>query len=105
MNNSEIEEFLNISLDELTWQDLSICSGVKTELFFEGYESDEMTANMVDEMCLSCPVLAACAKQGVMNNEWGVWGGVFLSNGKMDEKKNAHKTPETWDELRSRLSE
>lgn len=105
MTDSTIEDFLNIKLEDLQWQDLAVCSGVRTDLFYEGYESDEFNAKMVDEMCLSCPVVAACARRGVEGSEWGVWGGVFLVSGKPDKKKNSHKTKAVWDELRERLSE
>jgi hypothetical protein len=51
-------------------------------------------------MCLSCPVRKECLQAGVENNEWGVWGGVFLTAGKPDQNKNSHKTPEVWEQIR-----
>lgn len=101
---SEVESVLGIDLDELEWQDLAVCKGVKTNKFYDDYESDEQTALTIDQMCLSCPVMSACLSSGMDNNEWGVWGGIFLTSGKMDDNKNSHKTEEVWDEVRERIA-
>lgn len=101
---SDVESVLGIDLDDLEWQDLSLCKGVKTNKFYDEYESDEQTALNIDQMCLSCPVMSACLSAGMDNNEWGVWGGIFLTSGKMDENKNSHKTQEVWDEVRERIA-
>lgn len=37
-----------------------------------------------------------CYESGVSNNEYGVWGGVYLSSGLADKLKNSHKTKEIW---------
>lgn len=94
-----------IDPDTLRWQDLSVCRGIDTNLFYDDYESDEMTAITTDATCKSCPVRKQCLTFGVENYEWGVWGGVYLVNGKMDENKNAHKTEEDWNDIRVMLSE
>jgi hypothetical protein len=65
-------------------------------LFFDTYEVNENIAKNVDECCLSCPVAKICYESGVDNNEYGVWGGVYLSFGSPDTMKNSHKTKETW---------
>ena len=100
---SSVLDALGIDPDELKWQDLVACNQMDINLFFDDYEADENVAKMIDEACLSCPVMAQCLKQGMDNGEWGVWGGIFLTSGKPDKKKNAHKTPEVWDEIRSRI--
>jgi glucokinase len=43
-----------------------------------------------------------CSDAGVKNNEYGVWGGVFLSSGLMDKMKNAHKTKEVWKQIKAK---
>ena len=30
------------------------------------------------------------------NKEWGVWGGVYLKEGKIDKEFNQHKDKESW---------
>lgn len=104
-SGSEIEEVLGISLDDLQWQSLALCGGTDTNMFYDDYESDPLTSLVVDQMCLSCPVMKVCLTQGMENGETGVWGGIFLTNGKMDKKKNSHKTEEVWVEVRDRISE
>ena len=43
---------------------------------------------------MSCPVIAMCYKYGVESDNYGVWGGVYLSSGTPDKSKNSHKTKE-----------
>lgn len=78
------------------WQDFALCPIFPPSIFFEEYETDVRTARLTDEICLSCPVRVACLQSGIENNEWGVWGGIFLTSGKIDTAKNGHKTPEIW---------
>lgn len=99
------DDELDINLDHLEWRDLFLCHGMDTNMFFDDYESDEQVAKVVDELCLSCPVVKQCLQDGVENKDWGVWGGVFLISGKPNEARNAHKTPEFWSELRLRIDE
>lgn len=104
MSNEALES-LGIDLESLKWQDLALCSSTSTENFFDNYESDREVAKVVDEMCLSCPVIKQCLDRGVSNSEWGVWGGVFLTSGKPDSNRNSHKTQEVWEEVRGRIDE
>lgn len=101
---SDVESVLGVDLDDLEWQDLAVCQGVKTNKFYDDYESDVQTAYMVDQMCLSCPVMSACLSHGMDNSEWGVWGGIYLTSGKNDTNKNSHKSPEVWNEIKERIS-
>ena len=73
-----------------------------TNLFYDTYEVDTNLAKGIDRACLSCPVIAICYKNGIENNEYGVWGGVYLSSGEIDKSKNLHKTSDTWKKLRSK---
>jgi hypothetical protein len=99
-----ILEALGLDPEELAWQDFAVCSGMNTNLFYDLYD-DEQIANMVDDACLSCPVMKQCLQAGTDNNEFGVWGGVYLNSGKTDENKNKFKTPEVWAAIKARLSE
>lgn len=87
----------------MEWRDLALCDGADTNLFYDDYESDETVARVIDEQCLSCPVLAQCLEAGVTGGEWGVWGGIYLASGKPDRSRNTHKTEEVWEEIRERI--
>lgn len=100
---ASFHDVLGIDIEELEWQDLAICHGMETNLFYDDYEQDENVARMVDDACLSCPVMATCLQWGVDNNEWGVWGGVYLTSGKRDAGRNAHKTKTTWNEIKEKM--
>jgi hypothetical protein len=43
-----------------------------------------------------------CYQAGVDGNEYGVWGGVYLSSGSIDKSKNIHKTPEICKRLKAK---
>jgi hypothetical protein len=97
---SNILNNLGVDEDDFDWFHLAICRGMDTNLFYDKYESDPNIAKNIEEMCLSCPVLAICYKNGIDNNEYGVWGGVFLNAGLIDKTKNLHKTSEIWKRLK-----
>lgn len=91
--------------NDLRWYHVSVCKGMETNWFYDDYENDPVFAKVIDGICESCPVRAMCLRDGVENNEYGVWGGVFLNNGKMDTGKNAHKTQEQWEDIRRLILE
>ena len=99
-NMSNILNDLGVDKDDLDWWHLSICRGMDTNLFYDKYENDPKIAKNIDEACMSCPVVAMCYKSGVDNNEYGVWGGVYLNSGSIDKARNIHKTPEVWKKLK-----
>lgn len=102
---SSVQDVLGIDLDELQWIDLALCDGtMDTNMFFDDYEADEQVAKVVDEACLSCPVMAQCLQRGMDNNEWGVWGGIYLVAGKADKNRNSHKTEEVKQAMREKIS-
>lgn len=78
------------------WKDDARCLGMDTNIFFDKYEEDQSLAKSVDKACRSCPVNKNCFAWGVSQKEWGVWGGVYLKDGKIDKEFNAHKTKEDW---------
>lgn len=96
---------LGIDLDSLTWRDLSLCKNWDTNMFYDSYESDEQVAKLVDAACLSCPVMAQCLQTGTEEGEWGVWGSIYLTSGKVDANRNSHKDAETWQEIRKKVGE
>lgn len=102
---SVVHDVLGLDDDDLEWQDLAICKGQDIALFHERYETNVRTARNIDEMCLSCPVQKLCLQTGIENNEWGVWGGVYLAGGKMDASKNSHKTEDVWERIREGIAE
>lgn len=67
-----------------------------TNLFFDKYEEDRYLASSVDRICQKCPVNQDCFAWGISNKEWGVWGGIYLKDGKIDKEFNASKTREDW---------
>jgi hypothetical protein len=69
---------------------------METNIFFEKYEEDPHLAKAADRICNRCPVQPICFASGVSNKEWGVWGGIYLVDGKISKEFNAHKTDEDW---------
>ena len=102
---SDVLAALGIDLETLEWQDLAICSGMDTNDFYENYESNERVAKMIDQACLSCPVMKQCLEAGTINGEHGVWGGIYLTAGKRDKNRNSHKTEAVWEAVRERIVE
>lgn len=101
--------------DELKWWHFALCQGMNdlpassvphkhTDPFFEGYEDDPVLAETMDSICKACPVRRLCLAEGIENGESGCWGGVFLVNGKVDESRNAHKTPDDWQHIRELIT-
>lgn len=87
--------------DDLRWYHVSVCRGMDLNWFYDDYEADSVFAANMDTICLACPVRSMCLRDGVENQEYGLWGGVFLNNGKMDPARNSHKTDDIWAVIRS----
>lgn len=90
--------------EELEWYHLAVCQNMKTNWFYDDYESDSLFAVVMDSICMSCPVRVLCLREGVENSEHGLWGGVYLNNGNQDPAKNAHKTEDIWEQIRSGIN-
>jgi len=99
---SSILSNLGVDEEDFDWYDLAICRGMDTNLFYDKYEADPNIAKNIDEACLSCPVIAVCYKAGQENDEYGVWGGVYLTSGSIDKSKNLHKTQDLWKRLKKK---
>lgn len=97
---SNILNELNSDKENIQWWHLAACQGMDTNLFFDKYELDVNMAKAIDQCCLSCPVIKMCYKSGIENNEYGVWGGIYLSSGSLDKMKNIHKTKDIWKQIR-----
>lgn len=86
-------DYFDLDSDDFDWQKIASCTDYEDpDLFFEAYEDDKKDATVVDQICLHCPVVKECFAAGVKGKETGVWGGVYLKNGKYDREQNAHKT-------------
>lgn len=80
------------------WKDEAACQGYDTNLFFEKYEDDVTLRPAIESVCASCPVAKECFAVGVSQKEWGVWGGIYLENGKISREFNRHRTKSSWSE-------
>jgi hypothetical protein len=87
------------------WLSEALCAGTDTELYFDKYELDQDIARDIDRRCLSCPVIKECFDYGVKTESFGVWGGVFLNDGKLDNVRNSHKSQEVWARVLELVSE
>lgn len=99
---SNILSDLGVDQEDFEWWHLGLCRGMDTNLFYDKYESDVNVAKNIDEACLSCPVIAMCYQSGVENEEYGVWGGVYLNAGSINKSRNTHKDQETWKRLKKK---
>jgi hypothetical protein len=69
-------------MEEGNWQDYALCQGLPTDCFFKFYEDDPDIRPVIKSICALCPVRVECLTAGKENNETGVWGGVYLVDGK-----------------------
>ena len=100
---SDVFEQLGLDPEDIKWTDLSLCVGMPTNMFFDDYESSEQVARTIDEVCLSCPVMVQCLQRGIEEGAWGVRGGIYLTSGRPDAGKNAHKEPKVWETIKGRI--
>lgn len=84
----------NVNRNE--WKDEASCLGLDTNLFFEKYEDDLDVRPKVDSLCAGCPVAKQCFAVGISQKEWGVWGGIYIENGKVSREFNRHRSKEEW---------
>jgi hypothetical protein len=86
------------------WKDRARCKDYDWNLFFEKYEEDTNLRPAIDSLCGGCPVARQCFATGVSQKEWGVWGGVYLENGKISREFNRHRTKAKWAETWKHLT-
>lgn len=82
--------------DKHDWKEVAPCKGWDTNLFFDKYEEDLELRPQIDEFCSECPLVRHCFAVGVSQKEWGVWGGIFLENGKISKDTNKHRSKQDW---------
>lgn len=80
----------------MNWREQGKCANFDPDLWFDQYEEDQSIRKIVDDLCISCPVQQQCFGTGVTGKEWGVWGGVYLKDGSIDQEFNSHKTSDDW---------
>ena len=80
------------------WKDEAPCknSGYDVNDFFENYEEDIELREDIDNLCFNCPLARHCFAVGVSQKAYGVWGGVYLENGKPSREFNKHRTKPDW---------
>ena len=84
--------------DKHSWKDTADCLNYEVNLFFDKYEDEIELRPAVDKICSDCPLARRCFAVGVSQKEWGVWGGVYLENGKISREFNRHRTKQQWAE-------
>jgi len=78
------------------WKDEASCLSLENNLYFDKYEDNVSLRNGVDKICMQCPVRKVCFANGISGKEWGVWGGVYLEDGKISREFNNHRSKEDW---------
>lgn len=86
------------------WKDSASCKDYDVNLFFDKYEEDTNLRPAIESICGGCPVARECFAVGVSQKEWGVWGGVYLENGKISREFNRHRTKKGWAETWKNLT-
>jgi hypothetical protein len=86
------------------WKDDAACLGFDPQLFFETYEENIEIRASIDEFCADCPLMRKCFAVGVSQKAYGVWGGVYLENGKPSREFNKHRTKQDWANTWQRLT-
>lgn len=85
-------------MDKHEWKDKAACKDYDINLFFDKYEEDVSLRPAIDSVCSGCPMARRCFAVGVSQKEWGVWGGVYLENGKVSREFNRNKSKLDWAE-------
>lgn len=85
-------------MDKNAWKDDASCKDYDRNLFFDTYEEEVNHRPAIDNLCGKCPVARQCFAVGVSQKEWGVWGGVYLENGKISREFNKHRSKQDWAE-------
>lgn len=83
-------------VDKHSWKDDSACLNYDVNFFFDKYEEDEELRPAIDNLCAGCPLARQCFAVGVSQKEWGVWGGIYLENGKISREFSKHRSKQQW---------
>lgn len=79
-----------------SWKDQGSCLNYDVNLFFDTYEDNETLRPAIDKLCSECPIAKTCFAVAISNKETGVWGGVYLENGRVSREFNRHKSKKDW---------
>lgn len=85
-------------MDRHEWKDSASCKDYDVNLFFDKYEEEVNIRPAISSICSGCPVARKCFAIGVSQKEWGVWGGIYLENGKISREFNRHRSKKDWAE-------
>lgn len=85
-------------MDPKHWSDDASCKDFDTELFFDKYEEDVNLRPAIDKLCSECPIARQCFAVGISQKGIGVWGGVYIDNGKISREFNRHRSKKDWAE-------
>lgn len=97
---------LGLYEDDLRWDQLATCQDwEETNDFFDNYENDKVVAHNIDQMCISCPVIDQCLEFGRLTKSYGVFGGVYLENGRTSKNYNTHKSEQDWKKISNLVGE
>jgi hypothetical protein len=91
-------------VDRHGWKEDSSCFGYDTNFFFDKYEDEDVLRPAIDSLCMGCPVAKQCFASGVSQKAWGVWGGIYLEDGKISREFNNHKTKNNWSDTWNNLT-
>lgn len=86
------------------WKESGLCRDYDTNMFFDKYEEDELLRPAIDNLCSGCPMSRHCFAVGVSQKEWGVWGGIYLENGKISREFNRHRSKADWSKTWQQLT-
>lgn len=90
--------------DKHSWKNDADCLNYEVNSFFDEYEENEELRPEIDQLCSECPLARHCFAVGVSQKEWGVWGGIYLENGKISREFNRHRTKQQWAETWQNLT-
>lgn len=71
----------------VSWMENASCKETDPEDFFDNYLESEEVAIKVHSICKSCRVKKQCLNYGIQMRCMGIWGGKWLQNGKIIQKK------------------
>ena len=91
-------------MNQHEWKDKGSCRDYDTDLFFEKYEENEELRPAIDKLCAECPMQRMCFAVGISQKEWGVWGGIYMENGKVSREFNKHRSKPDWAETWQHLT-
>jgi len=81
------------------WMDSANCKNIDNpEKFFDLYLESEEVMDEVQGLCTICPVKIQCVNYGIFTKATGVWGGRWLSAGKIVRKLDIASSNYFWRE-------